>query len=364
LKSSLQWRTCDGAPRERILEPFLLLSLRGSQVNGLMRVNDVQAIRIHSLDGIDALRLEEAELPALDAGQIKIAVHAAGCNFADTLQIQGLYQTKPPLPFSPGLEVAGEVIEVASNVTGLTVGQRVMGWVPWGGYASEAIMSAWAAVPVPDAMDWVTAASFPISYATAYGALSHHRVALQKGETLLVHGAGGGVGLAAVEVGKAMGATVVATAGSQAKLDLAADHGASAGVNYSSESVRERVKALVGGVDVVLDPVGGDVFQESLRCTNTDGRLVVIGFAAGTIQQIASNYLLLKNISVAGYAFSIYSRGNHEHYRNLFEGLARMYVDGALRPHISAVLPLAETAEALRMLVERRATGKVVVQVR
>lgn len=324
----------------------------------------MQAIRIHELSGIGALRLEAATLPAPADGEIRIAVHAAGCNFADTLQIQGLYQTKPPLPFTPGLEVAGEVLEVGEGVTHIAVGERVMGWVPWGGYATEAIMSAWATIKVPDTMDWLQAAAFPVCYGTAYGALSIKRVALQAGETLMVHGAAGGVGLAAVDVGKAMGANVVATAGAQHKLDVCAQQGADHLINYREHDVREAVKAGPGGVDVVLDPVGGDVFDQSLRCTNRDGRLVVIGFAAGRIPQIAANYLLLKNISVAGYSFSIYSRADHDHYARVFADLSVMFDAGKLSPRIDSVYPLERTGEALQKLLDRGAVGKVVIQVR
>lgn len=323
----------------------------------------MQAIRVHTLEGIEALRFESADLPAPGAGEIKVAVHAAGCNFADTLQIKGLYQTKPPLPFVPGLELAGVVKEVGDGVTRVREGDRVMGWVPWGGYASEAIMSDWAAIPMPDSMSWTDGAAFPICYGTAYGAFSIGRVALKRGETAMVHGAAGGVGLAAVDVAKAMGATVVATGGAPHKLAACVEQGADHTINYREESVRDAVKAAVGGVDVVLDPVGGDVFDQSLRCTNRDGRLIVIGFAAGTIQQIPANYLLLKNISVAGYGFSIYSRADHGHYQRVFAELNDFYADGLLHPRIDSVLPLEQTGAALSKLLERTAIGKVVVTV-
>ena len=324
----------------------------------------MQAMRIHQLDGIEALQLEEIASPSPSEGEIRVAVHAAGCNFADTLQLRGLYQTKPDLPFTPGMEVAGEVIEVGAGVSSPQLGDRVMGWVPWGGYATEAIMPAWTAVPIPQSMSWTDAAAFPVAYGTAYGALSHKRVALAAGETLLVHGAAGGVGLAAVDVGRAMGASVVATAGSSEKLKACTEQGAAHVINYCDESIRDAVKSAVGGVDVVLDPVGGDAFDQSLRCTNRDGRLVVIGFAAGTIQQIPSNYLLLKNISVAGYSFSIYSRADHAHYANTFAKLSTLYEQGQLKPRIDTIVPLAQTGDALSRLLTRDVIGKVVVKVR
>lgn len=322
----------------------------------------MQAMRIHALDGISALQLEEIDSPEPGAGEVRVRVRAAGCNFADTLQISGLYQTKPPLPFIPGLEIAGEISALGPDVDNLAIGERVMGWVPWGGYATEAIVSAWAAIPVPDSMDWVTAAAWPICYGTAYGALTQRRVGLEAGETLLVHGAAGGVGLAAVDIGKALGARVVGTASTAEKLAACSAQGADHGINYTEGDLRDAIKSTVGGVDVVLDPVGGDVFDTSLRVTNRDGRLVVIGFTSGRISQIPANYLLLKNISVAGYAFSIYSRADHAHYRRIFDELAALHAAGRLSPRIDTVLPLAETPAALTRLVERDAIGKVVIE--
>ena len=241
-----------------------------------MTEND-ESDRIHQLDGIDALRFEDAPKPEPSSSQVQVRVHAAACNFADTLQIRGLYQTKPPLPFTPGLELP-EVSAVGENVRGLPLGTRVMGWVPFGAFAEYAVLHDWAAIPIPDSMDWVNAAAFPVAYGTTYGALTQQRVALKAGETLLVHGAAGGVGLAAVEIGKALGAQVIGTAGHPSKTSLCSQHGADEVINYRNTSFRDVIKNGVG-VDVVLDPVGGDVFSESLRCTNVDGRLVVISFA-------------------------------------------------------------------------------------
>ncbi|MEM7405083.1 MAG: NADPH:quinone oxidoreductase family protein [Pseudomonadota bacterium] len=322
----------------------------------------MQAMRVHTLDGISALQLEEVDNPEPGPGEIRVRVRAAGCNFADTLQISGLYQTRPPLPFIPGLEVAGEVSALGPDVDGLAPGDRVMGWVPWGGYATEAIVSAWAAIPVPASMDWVTAAAWPICYGTAYGALTHKRVALQAGETLLVHGAAGGVGLAAVDIGKALGARVVGTASTLDKLAACTALGADHVINYTEGELRDAIKSAVGGVDVVLDPVGGDVFDTSLRVTNRDGRLVVIGFTSGRISEIPANYLLLKNISVAGYAFSIYSRADHGHYAQVFAELGDHYAAGRLTPRIDTVMPLADTPAALQRLIDRQAIGKVVIE--
>lgn len=324
----------------------------------------MQAMRVHALEGIEALRLESVDSPRPAPDQVRVAVHAAGCNFADTLQLRGLYQTRPPLPFSPGMEVAGEVLEVGAQVEGLEPGMRVMGWVPWGGFAEEALMPGWSTVPIAQGMDWVTAAAFPIAYGTAYGALTQRRVQLQAGETLLVNGAAGGVGLAAVDVGRALGARVVASAGSDEKLAICAEQGATELINHTRHSLREAVKAGVGGVDVVLDPVGGAAFDEAMRCTNRDGRLVVIGFAGGEIQQVPANYLLIKNISVAGFSFSIYASGDPALFRGYFRALNALFEAGKLHPRIDTVLPLADAATALQRLTGRQAVGKVVLQVR
>ncbi len=325
----------------------------------------MRAIRVHQLGKLDVLQLDEdVPSPTPGPGQVRIAVHAAGCNFADTLVIAGTYQYKAELPFSPGLEIAGEIIDVGTGVTGFAPGDPVMANLSSGGYAEEAIADASSVEPMPEGMDFVTGASFPTAYSTAAVALMHKRVDMQDGEVLLVHGAAGGVGLACVEVGKAMGATVVATASTAEKLEIAAQHGADHLIDYSTESIRDRVKDLVGGADVVFDPVGGDVFTQSLRCINGDGRLVIIGFAGGTIQQIPSNYLLVKNVSAVGLAMGAYRLSDPSVVSNAVEQLRRWYEAGKLRPNVSHTFPLAETADALDILLKRKVLGKVVVTVR
>ena len=232
----------------------------------------MKAIRCREWGAPDVLRLEEAESPSLKRHQVRIRVHAAGVNFADSLMVGGAYQVKPPFPFSPGLEAAGEIIETGNAVDSLRVGQRSLAVLRnGGGYAEEIVLDAAAAVPIPDAMDFLTAAAFPVAYGTSHFALSH-RGHLQSGETLLVLGAAGGVGLTAVEIGKVMGARVIAAAGGMEKLAVARSRGADELIDYKEESIRDRVRALTDGkgADVVYDPVGGDAFDQ--RCARSTGR--------------------------------------------------------------------------------------------
>ena len=323
----------------------------------------MRAIRLHSLGGIDALVLEEATAPAPGPGEARIAVHAAGINFGDTLMIAGQYQEKPPLPFTPGMEAAGEVIEIGEGVTNVAVGDRVMGSIGHGGFAEEATVIAANLTRVPDDMDWATAAAFPVAYGTSYVALTY-RSHLKAGEVLLVHGAAGGVGLTAVEIGKAMGATVVATAGTDEKVQIALQHGAHHGINYSTEDIRERVLALTGGADVVYDPVGGEAFKASLRCINWEGRIIIIGFASGDIPQIPTNYPLVKGFTVDGFVWGAYHRHKIQVIHDGYAGLREMWATGGLRPHISHRFPLAETGEGLRTMLARKSIGKVVIETR
>ena len=323
----------------------------------------MRAIRIHELDGLDALRLEEVPPPSPGPGEVRIAVHAAGVNFADTLVVKGQYQHKAPLPFSPGMEAAGEVIEVGEGVTTLAVGDRVLAPMRHGAYAEEAVLDAAHTVRMPDGMDYVTGAAFPIAYGTSHLALTH-RTQLRKGDVLLVLGASGGVGLTAVEVGKALGATVIACASSAEKLEVARSRGADHLIDYAREDIRKRVKALTGGVDVVYDPVGGDASRAALRCLNFEGRLITLGFASGEIPQIAANYLLVKNISAIGYSFSSYRFEQPDVMRRTLEEVCRWYAEGKLKPHVSFTFPLERTKDALDALLQRKSTGKVIVKVR
>lgn len=299
-------------------------------------------------------------------GQVKIAVGAAGLNFADLLMIGGSYQEKPALPFVPGLEAAGTVLACGPGVTRVAPGDRVLALVDHGAFAEQALAREADVHPLPPGMDEVTAAGFAIAYGTAHGAL-RWRADLKHGETVLVHGAGGGVGLAAVEVAKAMGATVIATAGDAGKLAIARAHGADHLIDYRTEALRGRVKEICArsngsdGVDVVYDPVGGEVFDQSLRCAAWSGRLVVIGFASGTVPQIPANYLLVKNLSVLGLYWGSYRKHRPAMLAEAFADLFSWYEAGRLRPHVSQTLDLGEAAAALDLLKTRRSTGKVVL---
>ncbi|MCE2510914.1 MAG: NADPH:quinone oxidoreductase family protein [Alphaproteobacteria bacterium] len=310
----------------------------------------------------EKLRLEEVPSPALHPNGVRIRIEAAGINFADLLLISGQYQEKPAFPFSPGLEVAGLVTECGTTVTTLAPGQRVMAVVAQGGFAEEVVAEASAVFPIPDRLDFIHAAGFPVAYGTSHGALAW-RAGLEPGETLLVNGAAGGVGLTAVEIGKAMGARVIATAGGEAKLRLVGEHGADCCIDSRAEDIRARVKELTDGrgADVVYDPVGGSVFEASLRATAWGGRILLIGFASGEVPQIPANVLLVKNIAVHGYVWGGYVQRTPERVRDSLAQLLGWWEEGKLRPHVSETLPLERAVDALNLLKTRRSTGKVVL---
>src|ERR1700745_2393492 len=324
----------------------------------------MKGIRCRAWGAPETLRLEEAESPKLQPHQVRIRVRAAGVIFVDTWMVGGRYQVKPPFPFTPGLEAAGEIIEAGAAAGNLRVGERVLAVLrSGGGYAEEIVLDAAAVVPIPAAMDFVTAAAFPVAYGTSHLALPHGGH-LQRGETLLVLGAAGGVGLTAVEIGKAMGARVIAAAGGAEKLAVARARGADELVDYRSESIRDRVRALTGGkgADVVYDPVGGDAFDQALRAVNWEARMLVIGFASGRIQAVPANLILVKNISVIGVVWGAQTERDPAWMnRNLAE-LLRWWEDGKLKPLIAKTFSLAEAAAALDALVSRRYAGKVVLE--
>lgn len=303
--------------------------------------------------------------PKLGPDDIRIGVHACGLNFADTLLIQGKYQVKPPLPFSPGLEAAGEILEVGANVQQFEVGQRVSAQCGYGGFAEQVVVPANVAWQIPANMSYETAAAFTVAYGTSHIALEH-RGQLQPGEVLLVHGAAGGVGLTAVEIGKLMGATVIATASTPEKLAIAQKAGADHLINYRTEDFRLRVKELTNGkgADVIYDPVGGDVFDQSVRCINWEGRLLVIGFAAGRIPKLPVNLALVKNISIVGVFWGAYAQRDPAILVNSLQTLMAWYAEGKLHPHVSKTFPLAETAIAMEHLLKRKSTGKIVINVK
>ncbi|HMA48576.1 MAG TPA: NADPH:quinone oxidoreductase family protein [Magnetospirillaceae bacterium] len=322
----------------------------------------MKAMICRSLDEQARLELQEIPPPDLESGGVRIQVAAAGINFADTLVISGRYQERQQPPFAPGMEVAGRVVETAPGVSGFRAGDRVMASVSGGGYAEQVVAAAHDVTPIPDAMDFVTAAGFPCAYGTSHHSLTS-RAGLKSGEVLLVHGAAGGVGLTAVEIGKALGATVIATAGSAEKLAVAKTHGADHLINYREEDVKQRVRAFTAGrgADVVYDPVGGAVFEASLRCTAAEGRLVVIGFASGEVPQIPANLLLVKNLTVIGYYWGAYRRTRPEELQQGFRDLLGWYGEGKIKPKISATFPLEGANEALELLRRRGSTGKVVL---
>jgi NADPH2:quinone reductase len=310
------------------------------------------------------LEIAEVPPPPLGPGCVRVAVKAAGVNFADSLLVAGTYQVKPPLPFSPGLEVAGTVTEAGPDAAGLGVGDRVLALLDHGGFAEQAVARAADVFPIPDNLDFAAAAGFAVAYGTSHLGLTA-KARLKAGETLLVHGAAGGVGLTAVEVGRLLGATVIATAGGPDKLKVAAAAGAAHLIDYWREDIRERVKEITGGrgADVVYDPVGGAAFDASLRCTAPGGRIVVVGFASGKVPQIPANILLVKNIAVIGYYWGAHRDFAPAAFRASMEELLAWQAAGRLKPHVSRVLPLEKAGEAVALLTGRRSTGKVVLKV-
>jgi NADPH2:quinone reductase len=313
----------------------------------------------------ESLVLEEVEDPTAGPGQVLVDVHASALNFPDVLMIQGKYQSQPPFPFSPGGEIAGVVSAVGPQVTDLATGDRVFGGIGVGGFAEKAAVPAAALHRIPERMSFAQASGISTTYGTSYYALKQ-RADLKPGETLLVLGAAGGVGLAAVELGKAMGARVIAAASTAEKLAVASAAGADEGINYSDGELKSRVMDLTGGrgADVIYDPVGGDLFDQCMRSIAWYGRVLVIGFAAGDIPRVPINLILLKSCQVVGVFFGSWSsRFRDEAAANLREILG-LYEAGRIDPLIGRQYPLTDYAPALRDLAERRAIGKVVVNVR
>ena len=301
--------------------------------------------------------------PDLDAGQVRIRVVAAGVNFADQLLMAGHYQQKLAPPFVPGFELSGEVISVASDVTSCKPGDHVLAAVVGGAWAEIAVAN-WQDVHVlPPHLDLIAAAGFPVAYGTSHLALT--KAGLRAGETLVVHGASGGVGLTAVEIGAGLGATVIACASSTAKLDLALKHGATFALDSRATNLRDLIKSHTDGkgADVAYDPVGGSAFDESLRSTRPGGRIVVIGFASGTVPQIPANLLLVKNISVLGFSWNAYRTIDPGLMRQSLHGCIDLWAAGKLHPHVSHVLPFTAAVDAMALLKNRTATGKVILQV-
>ena len=310
----------------------------------------------------ESLAIEEIEPLKPGRGQVIISVKACGVNFPDALIIQGKYQSKPPFPFTPGSEISGIVKDLGEGVETFKVGMRVMSFIGMGGFAEEVVADAPQIIPMPQALDFTTASAFLLTYGTSYHALKD-RAQLQPGETLLILGAAGGVGLAAVEIGKAMGAIVIAAASSDEKLEVCKQHGADEVINYSTEDLRDRIKQLTGGkgVDVAFDPLGGDYSEPVLRSMAWGGRFLVIGFASGDIPRIPLNLPLLKVYSIVGVFWGSFMERDPKHGRENIHELITWMNEGKLKPHVSATYPLEHVADALNDLMERKVTGKAVL---
>jgi len=310
----------------------------------------------------ESLVVEDVPPPAAGAGEVVVSVKAASVNFPDVLIIQNKYQVKPPLPFSPGSEAAGVVKAVGDGVAAVKPGDRVMAFTTFGAFAEEVKTEARRLLPLPDGMDFTTAAAFGLTYATSDHAL-RDRGQLAAGETLLVLGAAGGVGLAAIEIGKAVGARVIACASTDDKLAVCRAHGADETINYATDDLRERVKALTSarGADVVYDPVGGAYTEPALRSIAWRGRLLVVGFAAGDIPKIPLNLTLLKGCAIVGVYWGEFARREPQRFAESMQQLGRWYAGGKLKPHVSATFPLERAADALTLMANRQVTGKVVL---
>jgi NADPH2:quinone reductase len=312
----------------------------------------------------ESLTVEEVDDPVAGPGEAVVDVAACSTTFPDVLMIQGLYQVKPSFPFSPGSEVAGVVSAIGQGVEGIAVGDRVFVSCGWGGMAERVKVAAGALFPLPDGVELTDAAGFLYTYGTSYHALVD-RAVLQPGETLLVLGAAGGVGLTAVELGAVMGATVIAAASTESKLTVCRAHGAAMTINYAEEDLKARVRELTGGagVDVVYDTVGGGFSEPALRSMAWNGRFLVIGFASGEIPKIPLNLPLLKGCSVVGVFWGSFTQRQPEATAASIAALVDMWKAGRISPHVSATFPLERAGEAIRHLADRKAEGRVVVTV-
>jgi NADPH2:quinone reductase len=322
----------------------------------------VKAVLCKAYGPPHSLVVEDVPSPAVGPGDVLVSMTAASVNFPDILIIENKYQVKPPLPFSPGCEAAGVVKEAGQEVTDVKRGDRVMAVTGYGAFAEEIAIPAARVVRIPDGMDDVTAGSFLFTYGTAHHALCD-RGQLRAGETLLVLGAAGGVGLAAIEIGKAVGARVIACASTDEKLEVCRAHGAEATINYAAANLRDEIKRLVGdqGVEVVCDPVGGLLTELALRSTAWGGRLLVVGFAAGDIPRIPLNLPLLKGCAIVGVSWGGFMRREPAGYTAGVNQLCQWYREGRLEPHIDRTFPLERAAAALTLMATRNVKGKVVL---
>ena len=325
----------------------------------------MRAVVCNALEGPSALAVEERPSRPPGPGEVRLALKACGLNYPDLLMVSGGYQLKPTLPFIPGMEAAGRILEVGPGVEGWAAGERVIitgPAHPIGLFAEEVTADASYLTRMPDSLSDAEAAGYVATYATSYHALVD-RAALRPGEFLLVHGAAGGVGTAAVQLGKALGARVIATGGDDAKLAVVRELGADAVVNYRTEDVRERVKALTGGagVEVVYDPVGGDMFEASMRCVAPEGRILVIGATSGTYAPAKTNHVLVKEVSVIGVLHGNWRIRHPDLFEKNMQALAGMVASGGIRPHVGRIYPLERAAEAMTALANREIVGKCVL---
>lgn len=317
-----------------------------------------QSMEVHTLG--EPLKLENHSLPHPAPGEISVRIAACSLNFADILMAQGKYQEKFPLPFSPGLEVSGTIAALGDGVDSLKVGQKISSYCGHGGLSTGINIPADFVMPLPDDADLAIQAAVPIAHGTAHLALDH-RAKLKAGETLLVLGASGGVGLTAIEIGKLLGAKIIACARGKKKLEVAKAAGADHLIDSETDDIKAEVRKL-GGADVVFDPVGGDQFSAALRCVNPEGRVLPLGFASGTIPQIPANILLVKNISVLGFYWGGYRKFAPDVLNESSKQLIEWAHSGKIKPHISHRLPLERANEALELLRSRTSTGKVIVE--
>ncbi|MBO0730314.1 MAG: NADPH:quinone oxidoreductase family protein [Acidimicrobiaceae bacterium] len=324
----------------------------------------MKAVMCTRFGGPELLALSNVDDPVAGEGQAVIDIKACAVNFPDVLMLHDRYQFKPQLPFSPGGEVAGLVRSVGPGVKGVAVGDRVIASTTIGGLAEQVASPADSLTPIPEGVDFVEASGLLYAYGTAHHALKD-RARLQPGETLVVLGAAGGVGLAAVDLGRLMGARVIAAASSEAKLELCRRHGADATINYETQDLKVAIRELTDdtGADVVYDPVGGPYAEPAVRATAWDGRYLVIGFAAGEIPRIPLNLPLLRGCSVVGVFWGAFARRDPAAHRRSLEELGAWWRTGQIRPYVSATYPLEQAGDAIAELAERRATGKVVVTV-
>jgi NADPH2:quinone reductase len=322
----------------------------------------MRAVRVHELTGPTALRVDDVPTPPVGAGQVLIDVRAAGVNFPDILITRGQYQFKPALPFSPGGEAAGVVSAVGDGVTSVKVGDRVATTMLYGAYAEQVVVPEFSAVKLPDAVSFEVGAATLLTYLTTIHALVD-RAAVKQGDSMLVLGAAGGVGIAAVELGALLGARVIAAASSADKLAFCREHGASETIDYSNEDLKERIKALTGGkgVDVVYDPVGGSLAETALRGTGWEGRYLVIGFASGEIPKIPLNLVLLKGCQIVGVFWGAFAMREPARNRAHAEQIFSWVAERKLNPAIDSAMPFSQAAEALARIERRQVKGKLVL---